>query len=101
MASKAFQKIMGGLLDARRHAMGDDAHGETTVVKTAAPIDIVALRKRLGLTQQEFADGFEINVATLRNWEQKRRLPDGPALALLRVIDHDPKAAIKALWSRK
>ena len=46
--------------------------------------DIVALRRFAGLTQGEFAEALGISVHTLRNWEQGRRSPEGPALALLR-----------------
>jgi putative transcriptional regulator len=47
--------------------------------------DIAALRRFAGLTQQEFAEALGISVHTLRNWEQGRRTPEGPALALLRI----------------
>src|SRR5262245_8842076 len=47
--------------------------------------DVTALRRFVGLTQQQFADALGISVHTLRNWEQSRRRPDGPALALLRI----------------
>ncbi len=53
--------------------------------------DVVALRKFVGLTQQEFADALGISVHTLRNWEQDRRTPEGPALALLRVAARHPR----------
>ena len=47
--------------------------------------DIAALRSFVGLTQAEFARALEISVHTLRNWEQGRRRPEGPAIALLRI----------------
>ena len=53
--------------------------------------DIVALRKFIGLTQQRFADALGISVHTLRNWEQGRRIPEGPALALLRIAARHPR----------
>ncbi len=53
--------------------------------------DIAALRKFIGLTQQEFARAIEISVHTLRNWEQGRRKPEGPALALLRIAARHPR----------
>ncbi|MCC6366424.1 MAG: helix-turn-helix domain-containing protein [Bryobacterales bacterium] len=52
--------------------------------------DIVALRRFTGLTQKEFAEALGISVHTLRNWEQGRRRPEGPALALLRVAARHP-----------
>jgi len=53
--------------------------------------DIVALRRFAGLTQEEFAKALGISVHTLRNWEQGRRSPEGPALALLRVAARHPR----------
>ena len=53
--------------------------------------DIAALRRFVGLTQQKFADALGISVHTLRNWEQNRRSPEGPALALLRVAARHPR----------
>ncbi len=53
--------------------------------------DIVALRRFTGLTQEEFADALGISVHTLRNWEQGRRSPEGPALALLRIAARYPR----------
>jgi putative transcriptional regulator len=52
--------------------------------------DIVALRKFAGMTQVEFSNALGISVHTLRNWEQGRRSPEGPALALLRVAARHP-----------
>lgn len=53
--------------------------------------DISALRRFVGLTQEEFAEALGISVHTLRNWEQGRRTPDGPALALLRIAARHPR----------
>ena len=53
--------------------------------------DIAALRYFIGLTQQDFARAIEISVHTLRNWEQGRRKPEGPALALLRIAARHPR----------
>jgi putative transcriptional regulator len=53
--------------------------------------DIAALRRFVGLTQAQFAQAMEISVHTLRNWEQGRRKPEGPALALLRIAARHPK----------
>jgi len=53
--------------------------------------DIAVLRRFVGLSQAEFARAMEISVHTLRNWEQGRRKPDGPALALLRIAARHPR----------
>jgi putative transcriptional regulator len=53
--------------------------------------DVVALRRFVGLTQVRFAQAIGISVHTLRNWEQGRRLPEGPAIALLRIAACHPR----------
>ena len=53
--------------------------------------DISALRRFVGLTQTQFARAMGISVHTLRNWEQGRRRPDGPAIALLRIAARHPR----------
>ena len=53
--------------------------------------DITALRRFVGLTQARFAQAVGISVHTLRNWEQGRRQPDGPAIALLRIAARHPR----------
>lgn len=53
--------------------------------------DILALRRFVGLTQRDFATALGISVHTLRNWEQGRRQPEGPALALLRIAARHPR----------
>jgi putative transcriptional regulator len=53
--------------------------------------DVAALRRFVGLTQELFARAMGISVHTLRNWEQGRRHPEGPALALLRIVARHPR----------
>lgn len=53
--------------------------------------DIAALRRFVRLTQVEFAKAMGISVHTLRNWEQDRRKPEGPAVALLRIAARHPR----------
>ena len=53
--------------------------------------DVAALRRFVGLTQTEFAQAMGISVHTLRNWEQGRRRPEGPAIALLRIAARHPR----------
>ena len=63
----------------------------------AADVDVAAIRKRLRLSQVGFAERFGLSVATIRDWEQKRRRPDRIATSLLRVIDHAPSVVDEAL----
>ena len=53
--------------------------------------DVIALRRFARLTQVAFASALGISVHTLRNWEQGRRSPEGPALALLRIAARHPR----------
>src|SRR5664280_1011859 len=62
-------------------------------------VDVRAVRGLTGLSQAKFAELLGIELATLRNWEQGRRDPTGPARALLRAIRMDPVGVIKALSS--
>jgi len=58
------------------------------------------VRARYGLTQAAFAEKIEVPIETLRNWEQGKRSPRGPARALLKVIDRAPEAAFAALGAK-
>jgi putative transcriptional regulator len=64
----------------RRLMAGDIRSGE----------DVAAIRRFVGLSQVRFAQALEISVSTLRNWEQGRRSPEGPAIALLRIAVRHP-----------
>jgi putative transcriptional regulator len=55
------------------------------------------VRRRTGLTQAAFAARIGVPLDTVRNWEQGKRAPAGPARALLRVLDRAPEAALAAL----
>ena len=63
----------------------------------AGPVEVRDLRRRAKLTQQEFAARLGVPVETIRNWEQGKRAPRGPARALLAVIAHSPEMVFAAL----
>lgn len=92
--STAFDKIMAGLDDALAHAESDETKA---VLHTLEAVDVKKIRKKTGLSQPKFAALFHIPVGTLRNWEQGRRHPEGPAIALLHIIDKEPETALRAL----
>jgi len=80
---------------------GDIKRGKrkaSRVFKVEDP-DAKAIRERLGLSQSRFAAIIGVSVRTLQNWEQGRREPEGPAKALLRVVDREPEAVLQALHS--
>ena len=66
-------------------------------VYSPAAVDVAAIRKSLGLSQQKFAERFGLTPALVRDWEQKRRNPDQAARTLLTVIARNPDAVAEAL----
>ncbi len=60
-------------------------------------LNVAAIRKKTGMTQERFAQRFGVSVNTLRHWEQGTRNPEGPARTLLKVIDKEPEAVERAL----
>ena len=59
--------------------------------------EVKVIREKVGLSQNRFAMLIGVSKRTLENWEQGRRHPTGPAKALLRILDADPKHAVRAL----
>jgi putative transcriptional regulator len=76
------------------------ANGETVVgmkVHIPAHIDAIAIRGATGLSQTAFAAQIGVSAATLRNWEQNRRSPEGPARVLLSLLAKDPMIVARLL----
>ena len=86
MAKRAFTMMMAGMEDAIAYANGDTARG-----KVAVPLDVAAIRKRTGKTQDQFARAFHLPIGTVRDWEQSRSQPDAPARVLLSLIRAEPE----------
>ena len=68
---------------------------------TIQPPDIKDIRNGFGLTQEQFAALLGISVRTLRNWEQGRRVPEGPARVLLQVAAKHPEAVLDIVSSKR
>lgn len=98
MKDTAFEELLTSVRQAGRIRRGTLRPSR---VATFRPADVRAVRDKLGTSQSEFALMIGVSVATLRNWEQGRRTPDGPALALLRVAARNPKAVIEALHTER
>jgi putative transcriptional regulator len=96
MARKAFDAIAAGLRDAIASARGEGGRGRIRRV-SVPDVDVAAMRAKLGLSQEDFAAAFGVSLGTVRNWEQGRRQPEGPARALLAVINRAPKTVMDAL----
>ncbi len=82
------------LRDGQEFPLAPDASAGPT--ETGTP-EVRDLRRRARLTQQEFAARLGVPVETIRNWEQGKRAPRGPARALLAVIAHAPETVFAAL----
>jgi putative transcriptional regulator len=61
------------------------------VTKTASALSVKGIREKLKLSQSAFADLLGVSIRTLQGWEQGRREPQGPAIALLRIADQHPE----------
>ena len=94
MRKEDFDKLTASIREAGRIRRGQLKPGRVTDVAT---VDVKAIRRRLGKSQSEFARMIGVSVATLQNWEQGRRSPDGPARALLRVAATNPDLVAAAL----
>jgi putative transcriptional regulator len=66
-------------------------------VHVPAEIDVKAIRRKLGMTQAQFAASFGFGLDAVQNWEQGRRRPEGAARAFLKVIEREPEAVRRAL----
>lgn len=96
MSKEVFERIKAGMDDALAHARGEPSG--VVIHRVEVPvIDVRAVRKKLGMSQDIFARRFRVSASTIRNWEQGRRRPDGPARVLLQVIDKEPEAVERAL----
>lgn len=94
--SKVGKSIIRGLEQALAYAEGTADVNEYRV-HVPEEIDVRAIRTKLGMTQEKFAQEFGFSVNTLRHWEHGKRIPEGPTRAYLLVIDRAPKAVQKAL----
>ena len=93
------------LRDGREIPLAPAAASFAQATTSVAPEEMAAspavrdLRRRARLTQREFAARLGVPVDTIRNWEQGKRMPRGPARALLAVIAHAPETVFSALAS--
>jgi putative transcriptional regulator len=94
MKPKDFDELVSSIREAGQIRRGKKKPSRAFKFK---PTDVKRARKKLGMSQPEFAMMIGVSVATLRNWEQGRRVPEGPARALLMVATKNPKAVADAL----
>ena len=90
------QEVEEALGEVLAHVRGEVAL-PCRIVDDPAAEHILALRKRLKLSRQKFADRFGLDARAVQDWEQGRRVPDCAARVLLTVIDRDPEAVVRVL----
>jgi putative transcriptional regulator len=94
MNKRLFEKLVESMEQHNEIARGERAPSREFHVDA---VTVKAIRAITQLSQSRFARLLDVDVGTLRNWEQGRREPTGPAKALLRAIKNDPKNVLKAL----
>ena len=94
MKKQDFEDLVSSIKEAGKIRRGEVAPSRSFAFE---PADVREIRQTFGLSQSEFALLIGVSVATLQNWEQGRRHPEGPARALLRVAATNPKAVLEAL----
>jgi len=94
--SKFGDDLVKSMAQALAHARGKGTGSRVHKVPVR-PDDIQKARKSLGLSQDEFASAFGVSASTLRKWEQGQRSPTGAAKTLLKIIEREPKAVVRAL----
>lgn len=94
MKKQMFEDLVSSIKEAGKIHRGEIKASRTFVFQ---PEDVRAIREKLHKSQSEFAHMIGVSVATLQNWEQGRRQPEGPARALLVVASKAPRVVAKAL----
>src|SRR5262245_32359322 len=94
--SKLGDELVRSMAQALAHAEGRKSDVRTRQV-AVRPARIQKARKQLGLSQDQFASAFGVSASTLRKWEQGQRSPTGAAKTLMKIIEREPGAVMRAL----
>ena len=94
MEKKLFDRLLESMSQMNEIIESKQAPSRQFIIDAS---EVKTIRKITGLSQVEFCRLIDVQVSTLRNWEQGRREPTGPAKALLRAIKNDPKHVLFAL----
>jgi putative transcriptional regulator len=86
--------LIAGAEETLAHARGEIKLESYTL---PGPVDVKAIRRRVGMSQAKFAAAFALNPRTLQQWEQRKAEPDRAVRAYLTVIDRNPAAVVEAL----
>ena len=98
MKDALFQELLESVRDGGAILRGERKPSRVFEVDDA---DVQAIRERYGLSQPKFAALMGISVGTLRNWEQRRRRPEGSARVLLRVVSQHPEIVLETVGQRQ
>jgi putative transcriptional regulator len=98
MSKRAFEKIKAGLDSAKAYLDGT-ADKRFYRVHVPDKIDVRKIRRRLGLSQEAFAETYGFALSAVRDWEQGRRRPERSARILLKIVEKEPEAVTRALAS--
>jgi len=94
MNDEMFNELLESVKQAGEIRKGKRKPSRHTVIEEP---DVSTIRKNYDMTQQEFSSLLGISVGTLRNWEQGRRKPQGPAKVLLKIAEKRPNAILESL----
>ncbi len=94
MNDTLFSELVNSIEEAGKIRSGKIAASRRTVLNEP---DVLAIREKYEMTQQAFSALLGISIGTLRNWEQGRRKPQGPAKVLLRIAEKRPNAILESL----
>ncbi|HEY5063542.1 MAG TPA: helix-turn-helix domain-containing protein [Xanthobacteraceae bacterium] len=98
MSKHAYEKIKAGLESAKAYLDGT-ADKSRYRVHIPAEVNVKKIRRRLGLSQEAFAQKYGFALSAVRDWEQGRRTPERSARILLKIVDKEPEAVSRALAS--
>ncbi|MCF6768190.1 transcriptional regulator [Thiotrichales bacterium 19S11-10] len=93
-----FESIKQGLKEAVEYSETGKVKGKPVKIHEIGDVDVKRIRSKFKMTQSDFARAFGLNLKSVQNWEQKRKVPTGASLVLLKVIEKDPEAVLKALY---
>ena len=96
MKDKMFTELLSSVKEGGAILRGDTPSSRSFQMDQ---VDIKRIRKGFNLTQSQFAAMLGISIRTLQNWEQGRRVPEGPARVLLQVVAKHPEAVLDAVLS--
>jgi putative transcriptional regulator len=96
MTKRVYERIMEGLDEARAYLDGT-ADKRRYRVHVPEKVDVKKIRRRLGLSQETFAQTYGFALSAVRDWEQGRRRPERSARILLKIVEKEPEAVTRAL----